>query len=183
MIVIGCDPGTKGGFTQLDENEQIAWTAPLPTVQVKPDSDKRELLYPEVWKLIHDRVNFCEVVLGEKPIFVLEKVGAMPGDGAVQAFKFGSIAGALRMAMIAAGCRVERYTPVQWKRALGLNSNKDAATVRACDFWPTCVHLFRRESKRAKTGYVNIDGVAESALIAYYGRRILLGIPMKEKRA
>lgn len=183
MIVIGCDPGLSGGFTQLDDNEQIAWTTPIPTVEVKAGSSKRELIYPEVWKIISERVQFCEVVLGEKPVFIIEKVGAMPKDGAVQAFKFGSVTGALRMAMVATGCRVERYAPVQWKRALGLDSSKDAATVRACDFWPTCVNLFRRESKRAKTGYVNIDGVAESALIAYYGRRILLGIPMKEKRA
>lgn len=182
VIIIGCDPGIDGGLAMLDGDGQIAWTSHLPAVEVKKNSSKKELIYAELWRIIDERVKVCEVVFGVKPIFILEKVQSMPTDGAVQAFKFGTIAGSIRMAMTATGCRVERYAPVQWKRALGLNNNKDASVVRACEFWPTASHLFRRESKRAKTGYVNMDGIAEAALIGYYGRRILFGFP-KEKRA
>jgi len=96
----------------------------------------------------------------------IEKVGARPQDGGSSAFKFGSTYGAQRMLVVVHGVPVTDVTPTVWKSAMGLNSDKNKSLALARQFFPTYSNLFGRK---------NDDGVAEAALLAYYGRRKLLG--------
>ncbi len=54
----------------------------------------------------------------------LEKVGAMPGNGAVSMFSFGQNFGMLQMALAALSIRTVEVRPNIWEKTLGLTDKK-----------------------------------------------------------
>ena len=92
MRIIGIDPGKAGGIAFIDGENVTA--VPM----------------PDTPKDIYDYL----LSLGKVDLAVLEKVGAMPGDGGAAMFQFGKGVGHLEMALLAAGIRCEQVTPVKW---------------------------------------------------------------------
>jgi crossover junction endodeoxyribonuclease RuvC len=90
---------------------------------------------------------------------VVEKVGAMPGQGVSSMFNFGRSAGIIEGVVAALRMPSTYVTPAAWTKAVGRAAGKDASRMRAMELFPTRADLF----KRAKD-----DGRADAALIAYW---------------
>jgi crossover junction endodeoxyribonuclease RuvC len=91
---------------------------------------------------------------------VVEQVGAMPGQGVSSMFAFGQAYGMVLGVLAGLYIPVRTVTPASWKRAMKLNTGKDAARAEAARRWPQQAGEFRR---------VKDDGKAEAALIALWG--------------
>lgn len=93
----------------------------------------------------------------------LEKVGAMPGEGAVGAFSFGRGVGSIEGALAAFAVPLTTVPPGVWKNALRCPADKGKARARASELFPTMAQHWPQ---------VKDDGKAEAALIGLYGLRV-----------
>lgn len=142
MIYIGIDPGKKGGIAKIENGcaESFAY------------SD--EVLISTLKSV--DKECVC----------IVEKVGAMPGQGVTSMFNFGRGFGYILGVLEAFKIPYQLVPPQKWKKEYSLGHNKgDSITV--------CKRLFPSVSllptERCRT---DSDGMAEALLMAEYGRRI-----------
>lgn len=155
MQVLGLDPGQSGAYASWDGHDLVTYKVP----SFKSSSRGREvdwLMLTEAFELMFGGCNHA----------FIEKVGSRPNEGSSSSFKFGSTYGAQRMLVVVNRIPITDVTPHVWKMAMGLNSDKNKSLALARQFFPSYSHLF---------GQKNDDGVAEAALLAYYGRQKLLG--------
>ena len=154
-FVIGIDPGISGAIA-IFENGQLDTILDMPTLKIASGKTMKSHISAiglvrilDTWTLVSD---------GQAHI-VIEKVGAMPGQGVTSMFNFGRSAGIIE-GVVAALQRPYTYvTPAAWTKAVGRAAGKDASRMRAMELFPTRAELF----KRAKD-----DGRADAALIAYW---------------
>jgi crossover junction endodeoxyribonuclease RuvC len=98
----------------------------------------------------------------ERMAGIVERVGAMPGQGVTSMFNFGQSFGVLLGVLAALGVRHRLVQPASWKRAAKLTGQeKDAARQLALRLWPERSKDFMRKAD---------IGRADAALIAYFGR-------------
>jgi hypothetical protein len=66
--------------------------------------------------------DICDFIFGlpANTVAVIERVHAMPGNGASSMFTFGRSYGSARMALIAASVSFEESDPRTWQKALGI---------------------------------------------------------------
>lgn len=152
MNILGIDPGLDGALAMWDGKTMI--TAEIPAV--KSTGRGREIDWSQL-NLIWDTLFYWT-----DEVF-LERVGVRRGEGISSAFKFGTVYGGLRGIAAAKMLPVTRVTPTTWKRALKLPASKPAAGLRASDMFPKNAAEFYGPRGGLK------DGVAEAALIAWYG--------------
>lgn len=153
--VIGIDPGISGAIA-IFEDGQLDTILDMPTLKIASGKTMKSHISAiglvrilETWTLVSD---------GQAHI-VIEKVGAMPGQGVTSMFNFGRSAGIIE-GVVAALQRPYTYvTPATWTKAVGRAAGKDASRMRAMELFPSKAELF----KRAKD-----DGRADAALIAYW---------------
>ena len=153
--VIGIDPGISGAIAIFEDGKLDA-VIDMPTLEVDSGKTKKRHISAiglvrilETWTLVSD---------GQAHI-VIEKVGAMPGQGVTSMFNFGRSAGIIE-GVVAALQRPYTYViPAAWTKAVGRAAGKDASRMRAMELFPAKADLF----KRAKD-----DGRADAALIAYW---------------
>jgi hypothetical protein len=136
--VIGIDPGQGGGIAIVGEGVLNSYKMP---------ETERDLL---------DTLDDAKV-FGATTAY-LEFVRSSPQMGVVSAFKFGQGYGALRMAVIASGLRLEEVTPQKWQRSMQCltKGDKNVSKRRAQELFP--------EHKIT-------HAIADALLIAEYGRR------------
>jgi crossover junction endodeoxyribonuclease RuvC len=91
---------------------------------------------------------------------VIERVSAMPKQGVSSTFTFGVAFGSILGAVQALNLPIEFVTPVTWKRALGLSSDKKAALHKARLMFPY-----------AEINLEKHHGRAEALLIAHWAQR------------
>lgn len=159
MEVIGIDPGLNGAIASWDGLTLNLLSVPT----LKAKSRGREVN----WEKLYD--DFYSIFDPEYLIIdnaFIERVHAMPRQGVSSMFKFGYIAGGLRMLVAGYRIPITLVTPQKWKKAMGLSSSKDEARALASELFPDYASAFARKKD---------DGVAEAALIAYYGYRLLRG--------
>ena len=151
-FVIGIDPGISGAISVFDWNTQsLLEVMDMPTLEVDSGKTKKRHI---------SAVGLRDIlVCYPTDHVVIEKVGAMPGQGVTSMFNFGRSAGIIE-GVVAALCNPHTYvTPATWTKAVGRAAGKDASRMRAMELFPTRAELF----KRAKD-----DGRADAALIAYW---------------
>lgn len=93
---------------------------------------------------------------------IIERVGPMPKDGAVQAFRFGSAYAAAKVSVAACGVPYALVTPAAWKRHFRLGGGaegKEQARALALQTFPASSEHFARKKDH---------GRAEAALLARY---------------
>src|SRR5512139_263055 len=98
---------------------------------------------------------------------VIERVSAMPGNGAVSMFNFGRSYGDVRGVVGAMDVPMHFVTPRKWKAHFGLSADKDESRLRAIRMFPSAAESFKRKKD---------DGRAEAALLAFYGAEVLLKV-------
>lgn len=143
--IVGIDPGQTGAVAAITHDGQLLWVEDMP--------DGLSGVAVGAW--------LAELLRHEATLAVVEQVGAMPGNGSVSMFKFGTSYGSILGALGALAVPTILVRPAVWKRRLGLTSDKNASRQRATERWPEMADLFRR---------VKDDGRAEAALIALYGK-------------
>ena len=145
MYFIGIDPGKSGAIAVIDHDGAVCRTSVF---------DEREYSMA---------LMECSDAHGSKA--VLEHVGAMPGQGSVSMFNFGSNFGFIRGLLTAYEISYELVRPQKWKRMFSCTSDKNTSVDVAQRLFPD-VDL-RRTPRCSKPH----DGIAEALLMAEYCRR------------
>lgn len=99
---------------------------------------------------------------GDDMEVILELVSSMPRQGVASTFKFGMAFGATIAIAERINCPFHMVTPRQWKKALGLSSDKSESLSMARKLW-----------KDAPLSRQKDNGRAEALLLAEWGRRHL----------
>lgn len=152
MIIAGIDPGANGGLA-LVLNGKLLLVAEVPKVGKEID----KAAWAKEWAL-----------KGAVDHIFIEQVGAMPGQGVTSMFNFGMSFGFVQALAFSAGVPVSFVRPQEWKKGVGIptGSEKGASRIRASQLFPNDADKWSR---------VKDDGLAEAALIAYYGSLKLRG--------
>jgi crossover junction endodeoxyribonuclease RuvC len=144
--ILGIDPGVTGGIAFLYPSGEIA-ADDLPTVDGSVDVDA-----------------LVRRVREHAPrLAIIEKAQAMPKQGVVSVFKYGTAFGAL--CAVTALCEIPTHlvSPRKWKTYFGLDADKERSRALAIRLWPGC-GLFERKKDH---------GRSEAALLARYGAEVI----------
>lgn len=152
-FIIGIDPGTSGAVAILEDTGHLVQVFDMPAVEVVVGGKAKRRMSPEMLAAELRLYN----VHGTRA--VIEQVNAMPGQGVSSMFAFGEAFGLAKGVLAGLGIPVTTVTPGRWKKALALNSGKDASRAKAAALWPQQAGEFKR---------VKDDGRAEAALIAHW---------------
>jgi crossover junction endodeoxyribonuclease RuvC len=147
MQIIGIDPGQKGGIASLVDGIAEAY--------LMPDS-------------VSKIVSMIQLMARPGCTLAVERSQPMPKQGVTSVFTYGchyggfeAIAACLKLPYIS-------IRPAEWKKAMGLNSEKTHSIIEAERLFPS-VELIPPKCRKPS------DGIAEALLIAEYARRKLAG--------
>lgn len=167
-VFLGIDPGLYGAMVIINASHNTVIRAHIiPTLVVERNSKQRRIL------TIPALVELTRSLAAEFPTVVafLELVGANPMHGRRQGtssmFNFGKTTGAIETAIVAAGIPYLTVPPATWKKALGCSQDKDQTLERASSLIPSGTPFWT--PKRGVRTKESCYGIAEAALIAYYG--------------
>lgn len=151
MKILGIDPGASGALVTLvtDTNDLTIHDMPIFSVK-RNGKNKVEVNVQQLAKIVAATIP---------DIAVLEKVGAMPGQGVSSMFQFGRTVGMIEGVLAAANVPVVYVSPREWKAHMKVSGIKDESRRAATQLYPKYADLFAR---------VKDDGRAEAALIAHW---------------
>ena len=155
-IFVGIDPGQKGGLAMIGQD--LVRCTPMPLAGKAID-----------WAAVADWIARDGSTLFMPPLLaVVEKVGAMPGQGVASTFKFGMNAGGIHGVLAAMHVPMRLVTPPAWKREVLAGTKKDkAAAIAFCrQRWPEISLLATERSRKPH------DGMADALCLAEYARRM-----------
>lgn len=152
-VFIGVDPGKKGAYAVIRENADGTQN-----VSAKAWDDEQFV------NDMTDLVSWTERRNGN--VFcVVEKVGAMPGQGVTSMFSFGKSCGYIEGVLRAVKIPYQLVPPRTWKKEWSLTNDKNLSIE-------TCKKLFPNVSLKATERCRNdSDGLAEAILMAAWGKR------------
>lgn len=151
-MILAIDPGASGALCFFNTTDGVLDIVDMPTVEVKRgNKDKRE---------ISPAMLATEITRRQVDLVVLERVGAMPGQGVSSTYQFGRGVGMVEGVVSALRLPLQYVTPQRWQRDLNVRDGKDGNRQRAAELFPAYAHLFARKKD---------DGRADAALMAYWG--------------
>lgn len=146
-LYLGVDPGLTGAIAIIGHDGYLVDVLDMPVV----DGQVSASLLAEQFVMWTD--SDCVVAV--------ERVASRPGQGVASSFKFGASYGITIGVVGTLGYRSLHPTPTTWKKAMGLNADKDRSRKAAIDRWPSRAQWFARKKD---------DGRAEAALLALWCR-------------
>ena len=149
--VIGIDPGASGAIALL-LNGVLVSVHDMPTVTVTRNKSQKRQVCPAGLSLLMQHLDPHKAIV--------EKVGAMPGQGVSSMFSFGRSVGIIEGVLAAKQIPVTFTTPQAWQKLSGAAKGKDGSRQRVMELFPREAHLFAR---------VKDDGRADAVLIALAG--------------
>lgn len=153
MVYAGIDPGQKGGISLV---EVANGTVSVIQCWAMPSSYK-------------ELRGIFEYIQNRKAVCIIEKSQPMPKQGVTSTFTYGVGYGVMLGLMIAFEIPYHEIRPAIWKKEImaGEKDKKDKkVAIKVCErMFPEANLLPTERSK------VPSDGMAESCLIADYGRR------------
>lgn len=151
MKILAIDPGASGALCIFSVDEGTIEIVDMPTVQVKRGTKLKTEISAQM---------LAAIVSTHAPsIAVLEKVGAMPGQGSSSMFQFGRGVGICEGVLAGLRIPTDYVTPLTWQKAVNARSGKDGNRQRAAELFPAYADLFARKKD---------DGRADAALMAYW---------------
>lgn len=153
-FIIGVDPGASGAVAILEDTGQLVQVFDMPAVEIQVGGKAKRRVAPE---MLASELRLYNV---HGTVAVVEQVSARPGQGVSSMFAFGQAYGLVLGVLAGLWIPTKTVTPSAWKKALKLNTGKDAARAKAAQLWPQMASEFKR---------VKDDGRAEAALIANWG--------------
>lgn len=161
-LIIGVDPGLRGALALYDGETLVVHDMPVLANVVS--GKKRSAIDGYSIARILDNAGHIKVAW-------IEKVGAMPHDGSVQAFAFGAALGEIVGLLKAHFIPIEMIAPVKWRRAMDVPKttagDKSPSIARATHLLPSYSHLWA--AVRGNGDAHTRGGRAEAALVALYG--------------
>jgi len=152
-LYLGVDPGLPGALAFLDPDEGHLHVLDMPVMEVSRNGKtKREVSPPLL-------ANILNAIEGTDVIAVVERVGAMPGQGVTSVFSFGRSLGIIEGALAACQISMTLIQPQVWQKAAGVRGGKDGARQRACELFPNYAGLFALKKH---------DGRADAACMAWF---------------
>lgn len=153
MIILGIDPGASGALAIIDSADLgRVEIFDMPSVQIKRGTRMvNQVSAPMLAEILRDK---------KIDRAMLEKVGAMPGQGVSSMFAFGRAAGVVEGVLAGLEIPVTLVTPQEWQKHMRVVGGKDGARSRASQIFSKDVNFFLRKKD---------DGRADAALIASYG--------------
>lgn len=150
MKICGIDPGLTGGIAFIAGDFISSKRVPILTL----DKGKTKKRYLDAWGIMR-------MLSDQEPDHIfIEKQQAMPKQGLASTFATGFGYGLYIGLLVASRIPYTEISPVRWKRDLQVPSDKDAARKRASEILPAASELWQLKRD---------DGLAEAALIAYWG--------------
>lgn len=150
-MILAVDPGASGALAFLDLAAGKLDILDMPTVEVKRGAKNKTEISPQM---------LAALIRGRSPtVAVLERVGAMPGQGTASMFQFGRGVGMIEGVLAALQIPTEYVTPQAWQKAVGARDGKDGNRQRAAELFPAYAGLFVLKKW---------DGRADAALMAYW---------------
>ena len=147
--IAGIDPGKSGGIAFLSEAGPLAEPMPLCGKEI----DGRYL---------------AEWLKESAPdLVVVEKVGAMPGQGVTSMFTFGTGFGRVLGVIEALGLPYRLVTPQAWKKVVLAGTSRDKTA--AVEFVNRAYPALNLAPGRKRVPH---DGMADAVCIAEYGRTL-----------
>jgi len=155
---IGIDPGLTGAIVLIGDEEILQiWDMPI-TAKTHGKGNEVNAF------LLNDIITDAQTIAyshGQAATAILERVGAMPGQGVTSMFGFGRSMGVLEGVLAGQGIQTDYVTPQRWKKSWNLvGKDKDAARGVCLARWPEWSQSFARKKD---------IGRADAALIAAYG--------------
>ena len=152
MLIYGIDPGKTGAWGAITHNGKYHTCGDMLHNGMHIETKK---MWGEI-SVSRDGQD-CEVIV--------ESVHSMPRDGVRQAFSFGASFGAAIALAERFDCPWHLVSPREWKKEMGLTSDKDDSLAMARELWPNAP-LARKKD----------NGRAEALLLAEFWRRRLFDI-------
>lgn len=154
MITLGIDPGLSGALAWVDADGTLLYIIDMPTVELTSNKKTKSFVSADLLALaIRSRPGQIRAVV--------EKVGAMPGQGVTSMFSFGRSVGVIDGVLAGLQIPTERVTPHAWGKASAKKPGKDGARARCMELWPSQSDYWK---------FAKNDGRADAALIARFGR-------------
>jgi crossover junction endodeoxyribonuclease RuvC len=155
MIVVGVDPGTKGGVAKVAVEDgaapQLIEVIDVPTIGTNA-KERVDAIAIRAWISTHDVQHAY-----------IERAQAMPKQGSSSGFKYGRAVGAIEAAIALSGIPVTIVEPSVWKRFWRLpGKDKESSRQKALQLFPAAHALLARKKDH---------GRAEATLIALYGAK------------
>ena len=144
MHFIGIDPGVSGAMSILHPNGSVEC-------------------------IPFDKANYMNALAAlpaGEAFCILEKVGAMPHQGVTSMFTFGQNFGWIEGILDCLGIPYQLVLPRGWKKTFSVTADKNSSITVAQRLFPR-VDLRRTERSRKPD-----DNIAESLLMAMYGKRL-----------
>lgn len=149
--LVGIDPGLRGALCKLDPDEHTLELFEMPILTFTRTKTKTYI----------DQVKLGNILCDDSILrLYLEEVNARPEEGVVSSFTFGQAYGTVIGSCGALQIPLTQVRPAVWKKVLKVPADKDAARFRASQLFPKCADQWEKK---------NQDGIAEAALIAFYG--------------
>ena len=152
--IMGVDIGAQGAFS-LYVDGKFDRVIDMPTVEVIRGGKKKNHISAQGVAAAIKELNPTHAIV--------EKVGAMPGQGVTSMFAFGRAAGLIEGCLAALAVPVTYVTPQAWMKATQCGKGKDAIRHRCMELHPEHQQLFAR---------VKDSGRADASMIAYYGTKL-----------
>jgi crossover junction endodeoxyribonuclease RuvC len=147
MIVMSIDPGLSGALAVFIDDVLID-IVDTPTHELTRNNKTKRQISASALAGIFTQHHPDHVVV--------EKVTAMPGNGATSMFSFGRSFGVIEGILAAYELPVTFVMPSVWTKGIGRGLGKDASRARACELYPSHQQKFAR---------VKDDGRADAVLI------------------
>lgn len=152
-MILGIDPGKTGAIALLD-GERCLGVWDMPSVSEGRSTGVSAALLSD---LIDDALELA----GGDMSAMLEKVGAMPGQGIVSMFSFGRSVGIVEGVIGSKHIAMQKVSPSVWKRRAKLiGKEKDFSRALAIEMFPEVAGQLKRKKD---------CGRADAILIAFYG--------------
>lgn len=161
MIILGIDPGLKGGLAALWTDGKVGGVWDMPSYATGKGS-RREYDLRACWDLASSFGATLELI-------VVERLQVTPKITKHTALGLGRAAMLWEMAAVALGVPLERISPKFWQKVVGAEKGEPAALARARELFP-----------QAQMPLAKHHGRAAALLIAEAARRSLVGTTLKE---
>jgi len=163
-MILGIDVGLDGACVLIDSEGSIVSKTVMPTIKT---AKKRILDLSALYQWIRSEDEAHKI----KHCYI-EKVHAMPGNGAVSMYNFGYTAGVTEMCIAALGIPYTMVTPLEWTKKMHLGLSKDIGPKERSLIvfkrkYPGVSFVLTERSTKHHTGLV------DALLIAEHGRGLL----------
>jgi hypothetical protein len=158
---VGIDPGITGAIAVLDTYDGVdrASVSDVPTLYLKK-TGKWDYNFYEMYKYLGGISSHYRVYLS------LEQQQAMPQQGVSSTFQTGRGYGAWQALCQITTSEFEIVSPRKWKKALGLDSDKEKSRKLAIKLYPELEPILKLKKHHNR---------AEALLLAHYTKLVKIG--------